>query len=342
MICSGKGIFPYKLASNANEMKKIIEFPSRGFIFNDLSNEECSSTDYKFGKHIYKLFKCKNLFEFIILYNHTDTILLSEIFLVYRNIIYEHFKIDVNHFLGIPSLAYKIMMKLSKTKIELINDKKINKFFQHSIRGGCSFIKKRFAVSDYEKHDNINKNDLNFDNNSKNHIRYIDCNNLYGSCMLLDLPTKNFKFETLKKIKKIEKCLKRNKTITLPKNRGMFLQVDLLYPSNLHQEHSEFPMAIEKKIINYEDLSLFSKKIYHNSHPNKQKKFSESKLLPTFLNKNKYTLHYKNLIYYISKGLILKKIHKIVSFDQEPFLKSYIETLTKLRIMYTEKKIHFL
>ena len=37
----------------------------------------------------------------------------------------------------------------------------------------------------------------------------------------------------------------------------------------------------------------------------------------------------------------MKKIHKVVSFDQEPFLKSYIEKLTKLRIMYVEKNNTF-
>ena len=200
MLCAGKGIFPYKLASNVKEMKKITEFPSIPFFFNDLKNEECSSSDYKFSRKVYKLFECKNLYEYCILYNTLDTILLSEIFLVYRNIIYTHFEIDVNHFLGIPGLAYKIMMKLSDTKIELISNRKMNKFFQHSIRGGCSFIKTRFAVSDYEKPNEDNENDLKHDNLLRNHVRYIDCNNLYGSCMLLDLPTKNFKFETSKKI----------------------------------------------------------------------------------------------------------------------------------------------
>ena len=78
--------------------------------------------------------------------------------------------------------------------------------------------------------------------------------------MLLDLPTKNFKFETPKKIKKIENCLKKNKNIILPKNRGMFINASLIYPVSLHNEHSELPMAIEKKIVSYEDLSPFSKK----------------------------------------------------------------------------------
>ena len=91
----------------------------------------------------------------------------------------------------------------------------------------------------------------------------------------------------------------------------MFINASLIYPVSLHKEHSELPMAIEKKIVSYEDLSPFSKKVYNYSHPKKTKKISESKLLPTFHNKNKYTLHYKNLIYYLSKSLISKKIIRL-------------------------------
>ena len=75
------------------------------------------------------------------------------------------------------------------------------KFFQHSITGGCSFIKTRFAVSDYEKPNEDNENDLKHDNLLRNHVRYIDCNNLYASCIFLDLPTKTLNL----KLKKTQK-----------------------------------------------------------------------------------------------------------------------------------------
>ena len=41
-----------------------------------------------------------------------------------------------------------------------------------------------------------------------NHIRYIDGNNLYGSQMLFDLPTEDYKFENQAFIQKIEERLK--------------------------------------------------------------------------------------------------------------------------------------
>ena len=82
---------------------------------------------------------------------------------------------DVNHFLGILSLAFNLMLKLSKVKLELISNPDINRFFRGFIRGGMSFITKWYAKSDY------------FDSDIRNyktrttHIRYIDGNNLYGS-----------------------------------------------------------------------------------------------------------------------------------------------------------------
>ena len=95
-------------------MKEIKEFPKIEDFLNDLSNTSCSLEDYNFGFDVYKEFKCKNLYEYTILYNHSDTLLLAEIMTVYRKIIQDHFYMDVNHFLGIPSLAFNLMLKLGK------------------------------------------------------------------------------------------------------------------------------------------------------------------------------------------------------------------------------------
>ena len=187
--------------------------------FNDLTNSPCSEEDYKFALKIYKTFNCKNLYEYTILYNHCDTLLLAEIMTSYRKIIQDHFDIDVNHFLGIPSLAFTLMLKISKVKIELLSDPEINFFFRNSIRGGMSFIGNRYAKSGYY--------DSNIENYKQktNHIRYIDANNLYGSMMLFDMPIGDYKFENDKFIQKIEKKLKKSKKINCKKEdifRGRF------------------------------------------------------------------------------------------------------------------------
>ena len=94
--------------------------------------------DYDFALNVYEKFKCRNLYDYTILYNHTDTLLLAEIMMVYRKGIQDNFKIGANHFQGIPALAYNLMLKISKVKLELISDPEMNEFFRSSIRGGMS------------------------------------------------------------------------------------------------------------------------------------------------------------------------------------------------------------
>ena len=172
-----------------------------------MTNTSCTEKEYNFGLHVYKSFRCKILYEYTTLYNHTDTLLLAEIFMVYRKIILQNFDMDVNHFLGIPSLAFNLMLKISKVKLELISDPEINTFFRKSIRGGMSFITTRYAKSDYTNStiENCQK--------QMTHIRYIDGNNLYGSQMLFNLPTEDYRFEDIKFIRKMENKLKKKESI---------------------------------------------------------------------------------------------------------------------------------
>ena len=334
LLTLGKGIYPYALCGDSKTMKKIKEFPEIKMFFNDLTNSPCSEEDYKFGLKIYKAFNCKNLYEYTILYNHCDTLLLAEIMMTYRKIIQDHFDIDVNHFLGIPSLAFNLMLKISKVKIELLSDPEINFFFRNSIRGGMSFIGNRHAKSGY-----YNSNVKNYKQRT-NHIRYIDANNLYGSMMLFNMPIGDYKFENDKFIQKIMKKLKKSKNINC-KERGYFLEVDLNYPKKLHSLHSNFPLAPEKYNVMYDELSPLNKFLHNLQKQNVSKKFCEEKLIATFHDRKNYILHIKCLIFYLSKGMILKKIHRIVSFKQAPFLNEYITILTKLRSDCAAKNLTF-
>ena len=96
------------------------------------------------------------------------------------------------------------------------------------------------------------------------HTRYIDRDNLYGSKMLFDLPTEDYRLENKNFIKEIEKKLKSKKPISIGE-RGMFLEVDLNYPKKLHKVHEDFPLAPERYKITYNELSPINKFLYKNA-----------------------------------------------------------------------------
>ena len=55
------------------------------------------------------------------------------------------------------------------------------------------------------------------------------------------------------------------------------------------------------------------------------------KLVCNLLNKNKYVVHIKSLTQASNHGLKLKKVHRIIKFNQKAWLKPYIDMNTELR-----------
>ena len=58
------------------------------------------------------------------------------------------------------------------------------------------------------------------------------------------------------------------------------------------------------------------------------------KLIPNLNDKVKYTIHYKNLQHYLSLGMKLVEIHKVLSFKQSNFFKKLL-----ISILIKEKKM---
>ena len=82
--------------------------------------------------------------------------------------------------------------------------------------------------------------------------------------------------------------------------------------------HNDYPLAREKLAIFYDMLSDYCKKI---AGERGIKVGDVMKLIPNLGNKTNYVLHYKNLQLYLSLGMKLTKIHKVLKFKQFDLMK---------------------
>ena len=112
------------------------------------------------------------------------------------------------------------------------------------------------------------------------------------------------------------------------------------YPEILHVDHSDYPLATEKIKIKKEWLSPNSSK---NANEFDIKTGIINKLSPNVMPKNNYIVHYRNLKYYLSKGLILKRVHRVLELKQSAWMKPYIDFNTQKRKEATNQadKNHF-
>ena len=110
---------------------------------------------------------------------------------------------------------------------------------------------------------------------------------------------------------------------------GYFLEVDLEYPDELHELHNDYPLAPEKLAVSSDMLSKYCKKI---ADKYEIKVGDVKKLIPNLGNKTNYVVHYRNLQLYLSLGIKLAKIHRVLKFKQSDWMKKYINFNTGKRI----------
>ena len=322
-LMTRKGIYPYDYMDSFEKFNKT-ELPTKEEFYSILNNEHISDEDYCHAQNVWTTFKLETMGDYHNLYLKSDILLLADVFENFRKTCLQYYKLDPCHYFTSPGLSWDAMLKMTNIKLELMTDIDMFQFIEKGMRGGISYIANR-----YGKANNKYMREYN-ENAPSKYIMYLDANNLYGWAMSQYLPTGDFKWLTEKQINKINLAQYNEDS-----NKGLLLEVDLEYPKELHDLHNDYPLAAERVCVNKDMLSEYCKKI--------ATKYNIStglvhKLIPTLSNKQKYVLHYRNLQLYIDLGLKVNKVHRVLEFNQSPWLKEYINFNTLKR---TQAKTSF-
>ena len=249
--------------------------------------ENIDDIDYRDGNNVFKKFKVKNLGEYHDLYVQSDTLLLADVFENFRNMCIKVYELDPAHFLSLPGLAWQACLKKTNKKLELLTDYDMLLMVEEGIRGGICHSIHRYANAN-------NKYMKNYDKNKESScIQYLDANNLYGWAMSQKLPVNGFKW--INDVSEIDEELKKN--YDEDNDKGYILEVDVKYPRQLHDLHSDLPFL-----------------------PKRMKIDKCKKLMCNLRNKKKYAVHIRSLKQALNHGLKLKKVHRIIEFNQEAWL----------------------
>ena len=224
----------------------------------------------------------KNL-SFHDLYVQSNTLLLADVFENLRDMCIKEYDLDPAHFLSLLGLAWQACLKKTNIELELLTDYDMLLMVEEGIRGGICHSIHRYAKANNEYMKNYNNNE------ESSYIQYLDTNNLYCWAMSRKLPVNGFKWIGNNEINEdfIKNYDENN-------DKGYIFEVDVKYPKRLHELHSDLPFLSERMEIN-----------------------KCKKLVCNLFNKKKYVTHMNSLKQALNHGLKLKKIHRVIEFNQK-------------------------
>ena len=233
----------------------------------------------------------------------------------FRDMCIKGYELDPAHFVSLPGLAWQACLEKTNIELELLNDydmlELLNDYdmllmVEKGIRGGICHSIHRYAKANNKYMQNYNNNE------ESSYTQYLNANNRYGWTMSKKLPVNGFKwFDTSETSafacsNKIYEDFIKNYNEN--NDKGYILEVDVKYPKRLHELHSDLPFLSERMEVN-----------------------KCKKLVCNLFNKKKYVVHINTLKQALNHGLKLKKIHRVIKFNQKEWLKPYIDMNTELR-----------
>ena len=218
------------------------------------------------------------------MYLNSDTLLLADVFENFTKICLKIYHLDPVKFLSAPELAWQAALKKTEVKLELLTDIDMLLMVEKGIRRGICHAIHRYAktnnkyMKDYDKH------------RESSYLKYWDVNNLFGWAMPQKLPVNKFEW--------IEDTFQFNegfiKNYNEESHEGYFLEVDVHYPEKFSELHNDLPFLPERMKIE-----------------------KVEKLVTNLHDKTEYVIHLKNLKQALNHGLILKKVQRMIKFDQK-------------------------
>ena len=298
-----KGEFPYEWFDSEEKLNET-QLPLQQECYSALQKKSLSDEAYQHVLNVWEHFEFQTFQEYMEFYMCLDVVLLQCIFEKFRTSAQANYgNLDPVRYLSLPALAWDAALQMTNIELQLLTEEDgLYYILEKGIRGGITTATKRHAKET--------------ENSS---IIYLDANNLYGWAMSQPLPYGGFKlmndlpFDDDDLTVNISNFIK-NKS----EGVGYIFEVDVSYPVELHDNHSDLPFLPESFKPKEEMLSDEQKRLFKITYPNRTKYRTTEKLIPHLLPKSNYIAHHSILLQALDNGLKIEKIHRVIEFKEKP------------------------
>ena len=297
-LLTRKEVYPYEYINSWDRFEET-QLPPINAFYSNLNMSSISEDDYQCAQKVWEEFGIRNLGDYHDLYLRTDVVLLANVYEAFRDTCLRHYSLDPAHFYTSPGLAWKACLKHTGIKLELLTDPDMLLMSERRIRGGIAQAVRKYALAN-----NKYMGDRFDPKSESSYLQYLNTNNLYGWAMSQPLPTGGFRWVDVNPNEISELATRTDK--------GYILEVDVSYPKELHNPHNDLPFMCERMEINGVET-----------------------MVPNLRDKKNYVIHIQALSQALQHGLILDRIHRVIEFDQSPWLNTYIDFNTQLRMAAT-------
>jgi hypothetical protein len=333
-----KQYYPYEYMDSDAHKKLDLPIPTdKESWFSTLSGEGLTDNDMLKIEQAKTTLNLKTMRHWHDYYLSIDVAGLADVFESFREISLRQWNLEPTQYLGLPGLSFQGLLRQrlfnGKKPIDLLSDVDMYRFFEKSIRGGVCHVGKRAhtsnhpALPDFDEKQPISQS------------MDLDANNLYGDSMSQKLPARNFSWLDMESdmISEIlEDILEKSEDFWKDSDIGYTLEVDLEYPKEYHEPHNGFPLAPEKLTCSEKELSEYSRKLI-TDEAGKINMPKCEKLVCHFNKREKYIVNVRTLALYRRLGMKVTKIHRAVVYEQEAWMKQWIDGNTQLRALATSE-----
>ena len=292
--------YPYEYFNSIDDYKTPVDKLKKKDFFSKLKNKCPDDEEIERTMDIIKKFNIKNGEELTEIYLKSDVLLLACVFEKFIKVSFNEFEVNPLNCVSLPGYTWQCGLNFTGINLQTLQHKNMVLLLENNIRGGISSVMgDRYIRSDENKK-----------------ILYIDATILYGHSMSQPLPFDELKFDNNVKLEDL---------INTPddSNVGYFIEVDLTYPKNIKEKTKNFPFAPVNKKINPDKFSNYMKEFKASTY------IQTKKLICDWSDKKNYLVHYRMLKIYLRHGMIVEKVHDVISFKQSRWLEKYINFITQ-------------